>query len=109
MKLIIKQCNHVDTGLLKDLANYSDVYDWVNALIEQKCLYSPLDLRLWMGGKSLVLIEAGIVKEDVEKLLKRLSRFPKYHRKIPNDDLYIEANIFEKELYICLSYPATDY
>lgn len=100
MNIVIKECNSIGQGFLKDLGNYESIDKWMTDIINKKSNFYPMDLAVRFNGEAFRIIEVGIVVENAQKIIDEIKKLPFDIRKMPNDNLEIEADIFESELYI---------
>lgn len=102
MKLRLTECMHTDCGLFQDLATYSSIDKYVQAILNGEDQFRALDVKIKFGGQGYIVRDWGKPASDAEKTLAKLRHQPVDMRMIPNDTMTIIADSFERELYIDL-------
>lgn len=100
MNIVINECNSIGQGFLKDLGSYESIDKWMIDIINKKSNFYPMDLAVRFNDEAFRIIEVGIVAENAQKIIDEIKKLPFDIRRMPNDNLEIEADIFESELYI---------
>lgn len=106
MTIEIQECNGFCSGqsLLQDLGKYETVLDWVEAMTKQEAEFHPLDCFVSTDGKNRfgVIIAGQVSAQNLNDLQAAFKAVPEDLQLIPTDTMKIEADIFERELFISL-------
>ncbi len=102
MKLRIDECQGLVCGILNDLSRYDSVDRWLSAIVSGTAEFIPLDLYLKFNGKGARLLQSGEFCDGHTALIDVVRRLPADVRHIPNDNMVIIADAFERELTIDL-------
>ena len=106
MTIEIIECEGTDAGrgLLRDLAKYEYLLDWIQALVDRTAEYIPLDCHVIVDeGHSFWLYQAGqLLRDQADDCLRRLKRRSKSSQRLPRDHGFVHADMFEGELFISL-------
>ena len=78
--------------------------DWVEAMTKQEAEFYPLDCFVSTDGKNLfgVIIVGQVSTQNLNDLRAAFKFVPEDLLRIPTDTMKIEADIFERELFISL-------
>lgn len=106
MTIEIQECNGFCLGqsLFQDLGKYETVLDWVEAMTKQEAEFYPLDCFVSTDGKNRfgVMIAGQVSTQNLNDLRAVFESVPEDLLRIPTDTMKIEADIFERELFISL-------
>lgn len=106
MTIEIQECNGFCSGqsLFQDLGKYETVLDWVEAMTKQEAEFYPLDCFVSTDGKNRfgVMIAGQVSTQNLNDLRAVFKSVPEDLLRIPTDTMKIEADIFERELFISL-------
>lgn len=106
MIIKITECEGTDAGrgLLRDLAEYECLRDWIQALVDRTAEYIPLDCHVIVDeGHAFWLYQAGqLFRDQADACLRRLKRRSKSSQRLPWDYGFVHADTFEAELFISL-------
>ena len=82
---------------------YGDIVKWIEAISKEEAASRPLDGFIKFDGKVYRIINSGEVVPNIKTIINKLKKVPSQYRMIPNDTMNIEADSFERELYIDLN------
>ena len=106
MTIKITECEGTDAGrsLLRDLAKYECLRDWVQALVDRTAEYIPLDCHVIVDEEhAFWLYQAGqLFRDQADACLRRLERRSESSQRLPRDHGFVHADMFEAELFISL-------
>ena len=106
MTIKITECEGTDAGrgLLRDMARYECLRDWVQALVDRTAEYIPLDCHVIVDeGHAFWLYQAGQpLRDQADACLRRLERLSESSQELPRDHGFVHADMFENELFISL-------
>lgn len=75
----------------------------IEAISKEEAASRPLDGFIKFDGKVYRIINSGEVVPNIKTIINKLKKVPSQYRMIPNDTMNIEADSFERELYIDLN------
>ena len=106
MTIEIQECNGFCSGqsLFQDLGKYETVLGWIEAMTKQEAEFHPLDCFVSMDGKNRfgVIIAGQVSTQNLNDLRAVFKSVPEDLQQISTDTMKIEADIFERELFIRL-------
>ena len=106
MTIKITECEGTDAGrsLLRDLAKYECLRDWVQALVDRTAEYIPMDCHVIVDeGHAFWLYQAGqMLRDQADACLRCLKRLSESSQELPWDHGFVHADMFEAELFISL-------
>lgn len=102
IKINFTECVNDNGALFRDLSNYKTVDKWMRAVVNEEVSFGALDVGIKFNGKWYYIRQNGCITSDAENILKKLVRLNKHQRTIPNDVMSINADDFERELFINL-------
>ena len=106
MTIKITECEGTDAGrgLLRDLAKYECLRDWVQALVDLTAEYIPLDCHVIVDeGHAFCLYQAGqLFRDQADACLQHLKLCFESSQRLPRDHGFVHADMFEGELFISL-------
>ena len=89
MTIKITECERTDAGrgLLRDLAKYECLRDWVQALVDRTAEYIPLDCHVIVDEEhAFWLYQAGqLFRDQADACLRRLKRLSESSQQLPWD------------------------
>lgn len=91
-------------GYVETMARVETVLDWVEAMTKQEAEFHPLDCFVSTDGKNRfgVMIAGQVSTQNLNDLRAAFKAVLEDLLRIPTDTMKIEADIFERELFISL-------
>ena len=106
MTIKITECEGTDAGrgLLRDLAKYECLLDWIQALVDRTAEYIPLDCHVIVDeGHAFWLYQTGkLLRDQADACLQHLKLCSESSQRLPRDHGFVHADMFEGELFISL-------
>ena len=93
-------CRYGQKELLEDLTAYKTVDIWLQCIVGGHSEFRPNLCVVMVNGEVEWLIRDGKVTKKAISHIKRISELAYDLREIPNDNLYINVDRFQKELFV---------
>ena len=102
MKINITECNGSGNDVLNLLGSYNSIDKLFSDADEGKVNISALDCGVKWNNKMHWFKQGGEDVPDRRKWINRLHHLPADMRRIPNDTMVVNADMFERELFVTL-------
>ena len=110
MILIVQHTNEYshNRSVLVDLGNYLDAVEWADAIIHNKAVFKPALCGIKFENEWYYLVSAGHVAVDADVIISKMRCLSVNTRKIPNDNMIVQADTQDRTLYIELGANESD-
>lgn len=98
MNIQINGIDHLHSAL-KDLNKFNSLQDWLLAIKNKEVAFVPKYCAVRINHQWLNVVNGGTIAPNVDAVIDKVKRLPPAFRNLPNEDMMIEINLDEKELF----------